>query len=382
MEYNFLIMDENNENNTQEAPLAAEPEMPIAAAEFDTAAETEAEGAPVRKRRVPWIWLGVLFLILMLALGTFLGYRKGIARRLAREQTTVVEVAAEQYQMAFQDMAAGNYQNAKARIEYVIRIYPQFPGAPELLRSILMNIEQPKPTPTLAAIAQLTPVPSGTPDTRSAEEAFNAIAAAAAAKNWQAVVDNVIAIQQINYDYRTVDVAGYYYIALRNLGIQKIQAGELEQGLFDLSSAEQIGPLDGEAEGVRSWAALYLSGASYWDVNWQRAIEIFQQIKEAYPYMMDSSGMTAIERYRVALYRYGDQIAAAGDYCTAYQYYLRSLAVAQDPNVQQTADLYKQNCESSRPTEVTPTEPTPPDETLVPPTEVTPSPPPTDNPTP
>ena len=124
-------------------------------------------------------------------------------------------------------------------------------------------------------------------------------------------------------------------------GIQKIQAGELEQGLFDLSSAEHIGPLDGEAEGVRSWAALYLSGASFWDVNWQRAIEIFQQIKEAYPYMMDASGMTAIERYRVALYRYGDQIASAGDYCTAYQYYLRSLAVARTPTFRRQR-IYKQ----------------------------------------
>lgn len=145
----------------------------------------------------------------MLALGVFLGYRQGIARRLARSETTVVELAAEQYQLAFQDMAAGNYQNAKSRIEYVIRIYPQFPGAPDLLRDILMKIEQPTPTATMVAILSLTPLPSGTPDTRSAEEAFNAIVAAVSAKQWQAVIDNVIAIQQINYTYRTVDVAGY-----------------------------------------------------------------------------------------------------------------------------------------------------------------------------
>jgi len=373
-------MDDNNENKTHEISPDPEREAPVSEFEPISPAGAPADNPSARKRRFPWIWLGVLFFILMLAIGVFWGYRRGIARRLSREQTTAVEVASEQYLLAYQDISAGNYQNAKARIEYVIKIYPQFPGAPELLRSILMNIEQPTPTATLAIIASLTPAPSGTPDTRSAEEAFNAISAAAAAKNWQAVVDNVIAIQQINYDYRTVDVAGYYYIALRNLGIQKIQAGELEQGLFDLSSAEQIGPLDGEAEGVRSWATLYLSGASFWDVNWQRAIDIFQQIKEAYPYMMDASGMTAIERYRVALYKYGDQIASAGDYCSAYQYYLRSLAVAQDPNVQATADLYKQNCEASRPTEVTPTEPTPPGETPIPPTEETP--PPTEEPTP
>jgi len=374
-------MEDKDENIKQETSSTHELEVAAENVEIEDSAIAETGLALPNKRRIPWIWLGVLFLILMLALGVFLGYRQGIARRLARSETTVVELAAEQYQLAFQDMAAGNYQNAKSLIEYVIRIYPQFPGAPDLLRDILMKIEQPTPTATMVAILSLTPLPSGTPDTRSAEEAFNAIVAAVSAKQWQAVIDNVIAIQQINYTYRTVDVAGYYYIALRNLGIQKIQAGELEQGLFDLSSAEQIGPLDGEAQGVRSWASLYLSGASFWDVNWQRAIEIFQQIKEAYPYMMDASGMTAIERYRVALYRYGDQIAGAGDYCTAYQYYLRSLAVAQDPNVQATADLYQQNCRASQPTDIPPTETLPPEETIIPPTEVTPSPPPTEEPT-
>jgi len=98
--------------------------------------------------------------------------------------------------------------------------------------------------------------------------------------------------------------------------------------------------------------------------------------------MMDASGMTAFERYRVALYKYGDQIANAGDYCTAYQYYLKSLAVGPDANVQATAEIYKQNCESSRPTQVTPTQPTPPDGTLTPPTEVTPAPPTPEIPTP
>lgn len=375
-------MDDNNENKTHEISPDPEREAPVSEFEPISPAGAPADNPSARKRRFPWIWLGVLFFILMLAIGVFWGYRRGIARRLSREQTTAVEVASEQYLLAYQDISAGNYQNAKARIEYVIKIYPQFPGAPELLRSILMNIEQPTPTATLAIIASLTPAPSGTPDTRSAEEAFKSIAAAAAAKQWQAVLDDVIAIQQINYAYRTVDVSGYYYLALRNLGIQKIQAGELEQGLFDLSSAEQIGPLDGEADGVRSWATLYLSGASFWDVNWQRAIEIFQQLKEAYPYMMDASGMTALERYRVALYKYGDQIANAGDYCTAYQYYLKSLAVGPDANVQATAEIYKQNCESSRPTQVTPTQPTPPDGTLTPPTEVMPAPPTPEIPTP
>jgi len=333
-------------------------------------------GSPqkIKKHKTPWVWYAVIFLILCLVLGVYFGYRGGLARRLEKEKTTVVQVAAEQYQLAFQDISAGNYENAKTRIEYVISIYPQFPGAPELLRQILMNLEQPTATPTLPPLPSSTPAATSTPDLRAVDQIFAGIQQGITAQQWDQVIQDVNSLRDINYEYRKVEVDGYYYIALRNRGIQKIQKGELEQGLFDLATAEQIGPLDGEADGIRGWAALYLSGASYWDVNWQKAIEIFEQVKDAYPYMMDSSGMTAIDRYRTALYLFGDQFAAAGDYCKAYEYYQRSLAVGPDANVQQTADRYAQICQQMQatptPTEVltpVPTETTPP-----PPTEPTP----------
>jgi len=307
-------------------------------------------------------------------LGAYFGYRNGIARRLEKEKITVVQVAAEQYQLAFQDIAAGNYENAKTRIEYVIEIYPQFPGAPELLRDILLNLEQPTAMPTLIEEFTPTPAVTSTPDFRAAEQIFTEIQQAVTEKQWDQAIQDIIAIREVNYDYRKVQVDGFYYIALRNRGIQRIQSGQLEQGLFDLATAEQFAPLDGEADGVRTWAQLYLSGASYWDVNWQQAIDIFAQVKDAYPYLMDSSGMTAIERYRVALYLYGDQFAASGDYCKAHEYYLQSLAVGPDANVQATAQRYAEACQAMQATPE-PTEeltPIPTEQTPLPPTEPTP----------
>ena len=136
-------MNDNSENKTHEISPGPEREASVSEYELISPADAPAGSPSTRKRRFPWIWLGVLIFVLLLAIGVFWGYRRGIARRLSREQTTAVEVASEQYLLAYQDISAGNYQNAKARIEYVIKIYPQFPGAPELLRSILMNIEQP-----------------------------------------------------------------------------------------------------------------------------------------------------------------------------------------------------------------------------------------------
>jgi hypothetical protein len=153
----------------------------------------------------------------------------------------------------------------------------------ELLRSILMNIEQPTPTATLAIISSHDTLSQRYPDTPAARRKPSTRLAPLHCQKWQAVVDNVIAIQpdQLRLSDRRCSRLLLHRAA--KSWHTEIQAGELEQGLFDLSSAEQIGPLDGEAEGVRSWATLYLSGASFWDVNLQRAIDIFQQIKEAYP---------------------------------------------------------------------------------------------------
>jgi len=366
---------ENNDqsNDIQQTPQESEPVSVPQEAMVESEPLSEQPGKQ-KQRKTPWILFAVIFLILALVLGAYFGYRNGIARRLEKEKITVVQVAAEQYQLAFQDIAAGNYENAKTRIEYVIEIYPQFPGAPELLHDILLNLEQPTAMPTLIEEFTPTPAVTSTPDFRAAEQIFTEIQQAVAAKQWDQAIQDIIAIREVNYDYRKVQVDGFYYIALRNRGIQRIQSGQLEQGLFDLATAEQFAPLDGEADGVRTWAQLYLSGASYWDVNWQQAIDIFAQVKDAYPYLMDSSGMTAIERYRVALYLYGDQFAASGDYCKAHEYYLQSLAVGPDPDVQATAERYAEACQNMQATPE-PTEeltPIPTEQTPLPPTEPTP----------
>ena len=97
-------------------------------------------------------------------------------------------------------------------------------------------------------------------------------------------MQTVQSLKESNFDYRTIDVDGLYFIALRNRGIQRIWAGELEQGMYDLSVAEELGALDAQAAGAESWATTYLTGASYWDVNWPGAVDIFGQLYAQMPY--------------------------------------------------------------------------------------------------
>ena len=117
-------------------------------------------------------------------------------------------------------------------------------------------------------------------------------------------------------------------------------------GLYDLSLAERFGYLDGQAEGIRSGARLYLTGASFWEVDWQQAITYFEQVIQAYPSLFDkASGMTADERWRKATLGYADQLDAAGSVCKAEKLYQSIVDLGKNPEVKPTLEAAKQDCE-------------------------------------
>src|SRR5690606_25864177 len=142
----------------------------------------------------------------------------------------------------------------------------------------------------------------------------------------------------------------------------------LEGGLYDLALAERFGPLDVDALGYRNWARQYLNGASFWEVDWERVTQYFEEIYPYFPNMRDSSGMTAIERYRIAARSQGDKLMAEGDGCAAYDYYMKSLNAVADGEVQQKADEAYLLCHPPTATPTPTTEVTP---TLQAPTQAT-----------
>ena len=323
-----------------------------------------------------WVWIGILLFVLMIAAGMFLGYRNGVQRRMANEKALLMEQISLQLEWTYKDMDAGRYENAKARLEYIIEKYPEFPGVADLMTQVIGKLNEPVPTPTQIAIATAEPGVIVTPDVRGAEEKFAQLTQHIINQEWDLAVQTVQSLKESNFDYRTIEVDGLYFIALRNRGIQRIWAGELEQGMYDLSVAAELGALDSQAAGAESWATTYLTGASFWDVNWPGAVEIFGQLYAQMPYFSDSTGMTTAERYRIALYRLGDQFAAQGDYCNASSYYNQSLAVGGNLDIQVTATAYAEACANpvttpEPPLDVTPTPP-----------EATENPAPTENPQP
>ncbi len=282
-------------------------------------------------------------MLAFIAGGTWLGYQAGVASRIKNQQSQVALEAATQFQLALQDQAAGRLETARTRFEYVVSLDPNFPGINQKLTEVMVSIDQtnaptPVPTPTL----------SPTPDTRGEQELFSQIVQSMRDKKWQTAIDTIDSLRSKNLNYRAVDVDGLYYMSLRFLGMEKIGAGDLEGGIYALTLAERFAPLDTLAAGLRTWARYYLNGASFWEVDWSKVISYFVDVVAGVPYMRDSSGMTANERYRIALYKYAEQLVQ-NDSCKAAKYYADSLAIGKDPTVVPLATKAAERC--SPPTE-------------------------------
>jgi tetratricopeptide (TPR) repeat protein len=174
------------------------------------------------------------------------------------------------------------------------------------------------PTPTTP------PTLTATPDFSGAESAYQRAQQLITAQDWPGAVTALDTIRKLDSTYKTAQVDGMYYFALRNYGHALItQQGNLEGGIYQLTLAERFGPLDNTASGLREGARMYIVGASFWELDWQQAVAYFSQV--GYPSMWDGT-MSASERLYIASMRYGDDLYNRQDYCAAYDQYQNALA--------------------------------------------------------
>jgi tetratricopeptide (TPR) repeat protein len=285
--------------------------------------------------------LGLAGLLLIAVISAFGGYTSGLSLRRAAESTQVAQSAGQQFQLGLQDMADGNYFRARQRFEYVIQLAPDYPGATEKLAEALLYLNA-TATPTLVPTPTITP----TPDTRANEELFSRAQQAILNSEWDQAIEALLALRGKDAAYRPVDIDGMLFLALRNRGRDRIlKENNLESGIYDLTLASNFGPLDSEAEGLKSWTQLYITGASFWGIDWAQAVDYFSQVAPQMPNLMDGSRMTATERYRLALFEYGNFLAQQGQFCKALSQYEQSYAIAPDEQVQLAYEQAAKACD-------------------------------------
>jgi tetratricopeptide (TPR) repeat protein len=291
-----------------------------------------------------WKWLALLGILTLAIIGVMSalgGYRSGIYQRDSAGATQVARELARQYELALADMQEKRYDLALQRFQFIIQQDPNFPGVTDKLASVLLELSI-TATPTLAPTPTLTP----TPDLRSVEDLWAQAQQSLAGGDWTAAIDTLLKLRKDAPDFHAVEVDGMLYVALMSRGVDKIKNADLEGGIYDLTLAERFGPLGVEARSYRSWAELYVTGASYWEIDWPKAIEVFAQLWQAAPYLRDASGWTSIDRYRIALVEYGDQLAQSGEWCLAQQQYQAALEVNPDALPRATAVHAEEQCGS------------------------------------
>jgi len=322
------------------------------------------EGARHSRRWILWSIVVVLLLVLIAGGSAYAGYNSAVNERIKNQAVQMAGIAANQYVLAQQDIALGNYDRARQRLEYIIQIDQNYPGAADQLATVLTQMRI-TATPTLAPTPTLTP----TPDYRGRDDLFTQAQTMLAGMDWTNAIDTLLLLRKNYPDYMAVKVDDMLFVALRNRGIDKIaNQRDLEGGNYDLTLAERFGPLDAEANNWREWADLYIRGASYWDVDWGQAVYYFSQLADAVPNLSDASGWTASNRYMDALLGYGDWYANQGMWCEAQTQYDTYMSMLADPKVEPTAVYAADKCvEASAvpPTEAVETT-TPPAETPTP----------------
>lgn len=302
-----------------------------------------------KRGRSRWLLITILglFLLLLIAfISAFGGYRSGIALRQSAESTQVAAVIKQQYELGSQDLEEGNYYRAKQRLEYVLSLDPLYPEAADKLSAALFELST-TATPTPVPTPTLTP----TPDTRADQEIFNQAQEYLRNSEWDNTIDTLLTLRKSNPDFMAVQVDGMLFIALRNRGRDKILLQQdLEGGIYDLTLAKRFGVLDAEAEGLLNWTQLYITGASFWEIDWGQAAFYFGQVAPNLPNLMDKSGLTAGERYRQSLIEYGYYLADQKMWCKSYEQFEIALSIAYDAQVEKDMNTAAERCAKAQET--------------------------------
>jgi tetratricopeptide (TPR) repeat protein len=341
-------MDTENLDETMPTPVGDETQQTIPPGDTAPTVVTPVPEEPKKKRGGSWVLWGLLAILVLgifVIVGGYLGYQQGINERTSFESEQVALAVQEQYDLGVEDLAAGRYYVARQRFDYVIQNDPNFPGATDRMAEVLLILNAtatPTPAPPTPVPTEIPVTP--TPDLRGEEELFVHAQNLIAEKQWTEAIEALETLRKKNPEYKAIDVDGLFFVSFRNRGAQNIGAGNLEGGIYDLTLAEQFGVLDTEANGYRTWARYYITGASFWGVDWSQAAYYFGQVAPQYPNMHDGTGWTASQRYVEAIAGYAQWFESQGKWCDAEAKYHEAWEISGNQEYKKARDIASDKC--------------------------------------
>ncbi|MFQ5942677.1 MAG: tetratricopeptide repeat protein [Anaerolineales bacterium] len=298
-------------------------------------AEPEPEGSS--RRWLLWVAGILLFGIIVLSIGGISGYASGRTQRDARSDTETSLIVEEQFDLGVQDLIEGRYELARQRFTYILEIEPDNTAARELLSEALIALDRPTPTPSFTPSPTRDITPTPTLDLSSMDGLFAGAQAAHGTGDYDAAAEMLMTLIAEAPDFRREEVDQLLFTVLRNRGLDKIWSGDQEEGIYDLTLAERLFPLDNQASNWRSSAAFYLFANSYFGLDWALATDYFSQICAA-------GIWDACWKYSQAAWQYGNKLMEAEDPCAAETQYYASLQTHEDDGKVPTAEAVTVVC--------------------------------------
>lgn len=323
---------------------------------------------PVKVRRAKWVWLGILIMLVLTAAGAGIGYNSALKARMAAETSQRLELATTSFVKAERDIANGDLNMASQRLQYIMTIYPGYPGLDDKLKEVLTAIALTNPNTN---VEQPTPGPVATPiktvDTNNLKQLLaqaQELAAAGQQNNapdnlncteihdknrvhsqpWELLLDTVNKLRNLDPSFEAATVDNLYQMALRNNGITSINAGKLELGIYYLTLAEKISPLDDKALASRNMAQMYLNAESWYGMDWQKSADALLEFSKQYPGAVDISCITPKTRYLESLEGQGDTLMKLYDYCNAITPYTTARDIFSTEKLAQKLQLAQDYC--------------------------------------
>ena len=267
---------------------------------------------------------GLLALIAASAVG---GVVVGLRDRESEQQAQ----ADKFYQEGLANFASGRLELAKADFTYVLQLRPNYPGAREQLLQVENRLNV-KPTATSPAL------------NNAIEQLYQTAQSAYQDKKWATAIDTLSQPRSIDSSYEQASVTQMLYTAAMTYGRELIQTDRLEEGIAYLDQAAYLKPLPADVTQELQYAKLYLTARGYWNVNWETAIEKFNELYAIAPGYRD-----VFTRLVGAYIEYGNERVRAGDACAAQKQFESAQKLRPDATLQTKLEQVTQVCLTATP---------------------------------
>ncbi len=293
-------------------------------------------------------FVGLALLVAVYGVVAYAAWQRGQTLRIENAEKALADELEHQLSIAREDVRAGKFTLALRRVDWVLEQDPANAEAVALRQEaqtglnvrltptvVPTPISSPTPTPEVEETIEPSEIASGFADLRNLMDAGE----------WKDAVSAIITFQANYPDYRRDETDSMLYEAYINLGLSLLETEQVELGLNYLEQAERLGNLPAEVEDQRTWAELYLLGIGTYGVNWETSLSYFRGLCAAAPFYQNSCG-----RLYQGLVAYGDQFAAAQDWCPAIGLYSEALRYDSQQTVSAKLQEARTNCLAATPT--------------------------------